>query len=177
MISARGVLCFSALLLLGTPPAHALEANLGVEGFLLEGKTAGGINLLLLFNEHVGLDMEAALLMTDEGTPREGLASDEVFLGFLLGLHVQLQRPINPLLRLGVGTGVDFWPLPGVAWGEFKVGMPLYAEARLHLFGGLGAFLRSRYYLLHSQGLAPGEDYSGQVAFPVLNSVGLVGVF
>jgi hypothetical protein len=154
-------------------PASGFE--LGGEFFLVKDKTIAALQLGGEISPSVDLSADIGFVTSDKDESAQGAAG--TFLGSILGLHFLYRTPIGDGLQVRLGGGLDIWPLYGIHSEESMAGLVFISELRGRVSPQAQFFLRSRYYVLKSDGLQPGVDRDGNESAPLVWSTGLVWRF
>ena len=154
-------------------PASGFE--LGGEYFLVKDKTITALHLGGSISPTVDISADIGFVNSDRDETAQGATGS--FLGSILGLHFLHRRSIGDGLQLRLGGGLDYWPLYGIHSEESMLGLAFVSELRGRIAPQAQFFLRSRYYVLKSDGLQPGVDRAGNESAPLVWSTGLVWSF
>ena len=154
----------------GTTHASGFDADI----YLAKDKTMVGLGLSFI-EARLGIDMDLAFIYLNEGSERAGFSEDDSFVGNLLGIHLIYKALKRGPAETRVGAGFDYWALWGINGDEYKMGLPVFAEARYFLAQGVNTHLQVRTYLLASDGLGLGVDFDGEEKAPVLVTIGVGG--
>lgn len=168
---ALSLACAAVALLAGTATAEP-RVRAGLRWFLVQEKAMIGPNGGLQIG-WFDLDLDFALIFLTEDDPAGAL--DGSFVGALLGVHPMIRALEVGPVELLAGTGFDAYGLWGIHSGEWKLGWPFLAEARVFVTENLGASLQLRIYALGSDGLEVGVDRGGEESAPLLLSIGVGG--
>ena len=164
------------LFLVGGSTSTALGSGFDADVYLTQDKTMVGLGLSVI-DSKVGLDLDLAFIYLNDESERIGFPADDSFVGNLLGIHLIYRvHKVGPA-EGRVGVGFDYWALWGINGDEYKMGLPLFVEARYALAPGITTHLQARSYLIASDGLGLGVDFDGEETSPVLMTVGLGGTF
>ncbi|MGB0648432.1 MAG: hypothetical protein ACPGQS_14705 [Bradymonadia bacterium] len=162
------------LLCLGvTAPAVAFE--LGGEYFLVNNKTIGAVQLGGEISPMLDISADLGFVTSHEDESFQGAAGG--FLGSIFGLHLLHKQTIGQGMQLRLGGGFDYWSLYGIHPDEGVGGLVFVSEFRGQIVPNSMFFLRSRFYVVKSDGLQPGIDREGNESAPIILSAGLVWRF
>ena len=87
------------------------------------------------------------------------------------------KQTIGQGMQLRLGGGFDYWSLYGIHPDEGVGGLVFVSEFRGQIVPNSMFFLRSRFYVVKSDGLQPGIDREGNESAPIILSAGLVWRF
>lgn len=150
----------------------SLVAGASLEWLLIRDKV-GLAPRFVVRGKHFGVHLDFGLIYTTEDDPSGVL--DGSWVGSLLSIHPMGRIPVSSTIDVRAGTGLDFFFLWGVNWGEWQLGVPAVLEVDVELARPLVWYAQSRIYLLQTDGLEVGVDRAGEATAPVLLTTGLGG--